>query len=146
MGTSENSQHRISFGPFEANVATGELSKGKVQVRLPGQSFQILTLLLSRPGELVTREQLKDQIWRNGTFVDFEHGLYAAMNRLRRALNDSADSPRYIETIPGRGYRFIGSLAPAESLIEQQVLPVKEAAPTTQAQFAHIPGIEDCCG
>lgn len=98
------------FGPFEVNASTGEILKGGIRVHLPAQPFAILLLLLKTPGELVTREQLREQIWGEGTFVDFEHGLNAAMNKLRRALSDSAENPRYIETMPGRGYRFVGTL------------------------------------
>src|SRR5262249_44820567 len=79
---------------------------------LSGQPLRILLLLLERPGQVVTREELRQQIWTNGTFVDFEGGLNAAINKLRRALSDSAENPRYVETIPGRGYRFIGTLEP----------------------------------
>jgi eukaryotic-like serine/threonine-protein kinase len=104
---------RITFGPFEVNTSTGELLKGGTRVRLSAQPFSILLLLLKTPGEVVTREQLREQIWAEGMFVDFEHGLNAAMNKLRRALSDSAENPRYIETIPGRGYRFVGMLDPA---------------------------------
>jgi len=110
MASQPQSAARLAFGPFEVNVAAGELVKGGVRIRLPGQPFQILLLLLRHPGEVVTREQLREQIWSDGTFVDFEHGLNVAMNKLRRALSDSAESPRYIETLPGRGYRFIGSV------------------------------------
>ncbi len=99
---------RLTFGPFEVSTSSGELLKGGTRVRLPAQPFAILVLLLKTPGNLVTREQLREQIWGEGTFVDFEHGLNAAMNKLRRALGDSAERPRYIETMPGRGYRFIG--------------------------------------
>ena len=98
------------FGPFEANARAGQLRKHGVLVRLSGQPFQILLLLLARPGDLVTREELREQLWSDGTFVDFEHGLNAAINKVRRALADVADQPRYVETIPGRGYRFIGTL------------------------------------
>jgi len=101
---------RLTFGAFEVNTSSGELLKGGTRIRLPAQPFAILLLLLKTPGELVTREQLREQIWREGTFVDFEHGLNAAMNKLRRALGDSAENPRYIETMPGRGYRFVGML------------------------------------
>jgi eukaryotic-like serine/threonine-protein kinase len=100
----------LVFGPFEVNPHTGELRKRGARVRLSGQPFQILLLLLARPGDLVTRDELREQLWSDGTFVDFEHGLNAAINKLRRALGDSADHPRYIETAPGRGYRFIGTL------------------------------------
>src|ERR1044072_5045238 len=89
---------RLTFGPFEVNASTGELLKGGIRVRLPAQPFAILLQLLQHPGELVTRQQLREQIWGEGTFVDFEHGLNAAMNKLRRALGDSAEKPRYIET------------------------------------------------
>jgi eukaryotic-like serine/threonine-protein kinase len=103
-------QHRLVFGPFELNASTGELRKRGVRVRLPGQPFQILLLLLSHSGETVTRDQLREHIWSDGTFVDFEAGLNAAMAKLRRALGDSADNPRYIETVSGRGYRFLAKL------------------------------------
>jgi Tol biopolymer transport system component/DNA-binding winged helix-turn-helix (wHTH) protein len=104
---------RPSFGSFEVDLSAGELLKGGIRVRLPGQPFAILLMLLKNPGEVVTREQLRDQIWAEGTFVDFEHGLNASMNKLRKALGDSAEKPRYIETVPGRGYRFIAAVAEA---------------------------------
>jgi DNA-binding winged helix-turn-helix (wHTH) protein len=84
--------------PSSARVAFGRLQR---------QPFQILVFLLGHPGEVVTREQLRDQLWSDGTFVDFEHGLNAAINRLREALGDDADKPRFIETLPRLGYRFI---------------------------------------
>ena len=113
------SKNRLAFGPFEVDFAADELKRGNVKVRLSGQPLQILRILLAHPGEVVTREQLRETIWKDGTFVDFEHGLNAAMNKLRRALGDSADNPRYVETISGRGYRFIGVLAqnPAENAV-----------------------------
>lgn len=113
MLTQSQSSARLAFGPFEVNPAAEELLRSGVRVRLSGQPFQILMMLLARPGEVVTREALREQIWSEGTFVDFEHGLNAAMNKLRRALGDAAENPRYIETIPGRGYRFVGSVAAA---------------------------------
>jgi DNA-binding winged helix-turn-helix (wHTH) protein/Tol biopolymer transport system component len=100
----------LAFGSFEVDPLAGELRKGGVRVRLAGQPFQILLVLLAHPGEVVTREELRGHIWSDGTFVDFEHSLSAAINKLRRALGDSAENPRYIETVPGRGYRFIGSV------------------------------------
>jgi eukaryotic-like serine/threonine-protein kinase len=99
---------RLAFGPFEVNVPAGQLLKSGVRIRLSGQPLQILLILLAHPGDVVTTEQLREQIWREGTFVDFEHGLHAAVNKLRRGLGDSAENPRYIETVAGRGYRFIG--------------------------------------
>jgi DNA-binding winged helix-turn-helix (wHTH) protein len=110
MATQPQSPARLAFGPFEVNSQAGELLKSGVHVRLSGQPFQILLVLLAHPGDAVTRDRLCQQIWGDETFVDFEHGLNAAMNKVRRALGDSAENPRYIETVPGRGYRFIGAM------------------------------------
>ena len=95
------------FGPFELSVETGELRKDGVRIKLSGQPIQVLARLVLNPGKLVTREELQQQLWPGNTFGDFEKGLNAAVNRLRENLNDSATEPKYIETIPGRGYRFI---------------------------------------
>src|ERR1700727_1011194 len=89
---------RLTFGPFEVNVTAGQLLKRGVRIRLSGQPFQILLILLAHPGDVITNEQLRVQIWKEGTFVDFEHGLHAAVNKLRRSLGDAAENPRYIET------------------------------------------------
>ena len=113
-GMSENSQSVsavIRFGPFDADLQTQELRKHGVRLRLPRQSFQILKMLLERPGSLITREELRQVLWASDTFVDFDHGLNAAVNRLREVLGDSADEPRMVETLPRRGYRFIGEIA-----------------------------------
>src|SRR6266478_7962821 len=98
---------RIKFGPFETALDTCELWKNGLKVKLGGQPFEILATLLERRGELVTREQLRSKIWSADTFVDFNHGLNAAVNKLRECLNDSPEEPQYIETLPRRGYRFI---------------------------------------
>jgi Tol biopolymer transport system component/DNA-binding winged helix-turn-helix (wHTH) protein len=100
----------ISFGPFEADLHTQELRKQGLRLRLPGQSFQILEMLLKRPKELVTREEIQQALWPSDTHVDFERGVNAAVNRLREILGDSADEPHLIETLPRRGYRFIGKI------------------------------------
>jgi len=97
----------LQFGPFEADVQTEELSRQGVQLRLPRQSFQILAILLQKPGQLITRDELQQALWPLDTFVDFDKGINAAINRLREALGDSAENPRYVETLPRRGYRFI---------------------------------------
>jgi len=110
MAPQSQSPARLAFGPFEVNVPAGQLFKSGVRTRLSGQPFQILLTLLAHPGEVVTNEHLREQIWKDGTFVDFEHGLHAAVNKLRRGLGDSAENPRYIETVPGRGYRFIAAV------------------------------------
>lgn len=102
-----NGSDRVQFGPYEADLHTHELWKYGTKIKLVGQPFEVLAILLSKPGELVTREELRDRLWPGDTFVDFNHGLNAAVNRLREALSDSADAPRYVETLPRRGYRFI---------------------------------------
>jgi Tol biopolymer transport system component/DNA-binding winged helix-turn-helix (wHTH) protein len=105
-----NSPPVIRFGPFTLDGRSGELRNGPTRLKVPDQSIAVLQALLERPGELVTREALRDRLWPPGTFVDFEAGLNAAVRRLREALNDSADAPRYIETLPRRGYRFIAAV------------------------------------
>jgi serine/threonine protein kinase len=95
------------FGPFEVNLTTGELRKHGIRLKLQDQPFQILAMLLARPGKLVTREEIRHRLWPSGTFVDFDNGLNTALCRLREALGDSAESPRYIETLARRGYRWI---------------------------------------
>ncbi len=128
---------RVVFGPFEVNASTGELRRNGIPVRLPGQSYEILRLLLASRGELVTREQLRQHIWKEGTYVDFEHGLYAAVNKLRRSLGDSTDEPRYIETVPGRGYRFIGTVNVPSWNAPQT--PAESVAPVSIASSRALP-------
>ena len=98
---------RLSFGPFEADLYSGELLKYGNKVRLQAQPFQLLVMLLERPGELVTREQICAKLWPADTFVDFDRSLGTALNKIREVLNDSATEPRFVETLPRRGYRFI---------------------------------------
>lgn len=109
MPSSQVSQ-LIRFDNFELDLRAGELRKGGLRIRLQEQPLLILQALLENPGEVVTREELQKKIWPADTFVDFDHGLHAAVNRLRAALNDSAEKPRYVETVARRGYRFIGSI------------------------------------
>lgn len=97
----------VTFEEFEVKLSSRELCRNSARVRVPDQSFQILAMLLERPGELVSREDIRQRLWPGGTFVDFDHGLNNAVNRLREALGDSAENPRFIETLPRRGYRFI---------------------------------------
>src|SRR5215475_8758794 len=97
----------VRFGAFEADLRSDELRKDGVKVKLEGQPFQILAALLRQPGQLVTREELRSELWPDETFVDFEQGINAAVKRVRVALEDSADKPQFIETLPRRGYRFI---------------------------------------
>lgn len=113
MSEIPNQQQKfIQFGPFEADLRLRELKKRGVRLRLPGQSFQVLEMLLERPGDLVTREELRQALWPSDTFVDFDHGLSSAVNKLRQTLGDDAEAPRYIETLPKRGYRFVATVAP----------------------------------
>jgi Tol biopolymer transport system component/DNA-binding winged helix-turn-helix (wHTH) protein len=105
-----NGSDRARFGPFEVDLHTRELWKFGTRLKLVGQPFETLTVLLSKPGELVTREELRRRLWPADTFVDFDHGLNAAVNKLRETLSDAADAPRYVETLPRRGYRFIASI------------------------------------
>jgi DNA-binding winged helix-turn-helix (wHTH) protein/tetratricopeptide (TPR) repeat protein len=100
----------VRFGVFELNLGTGELRKNGLVLGLPPQPFKILALLVSRAGELVTRDEIQTQVWGKGTFVDFEHGLNFAVQKIRAVLQDDADSPRYIETLPRRGYRFVANV------------------------------------
>jgi cholera toxin transcriptional activator len=119
------------FGVFEANEAAGELRKHGVRIKLHSQSFLLLTMLLEKPSDVVTREEMRHRLWGNDTFVDFDHGLNTAVNKIREALGDSASTPRYVETISGRGYRFIAPVirgGPAASP------PAPPAAIVTEAE------------
>ena len=98
------------FGRFEIDSRTRELRKDGVRLRLQEQPFALLALMLDHPGELLTRDELRDRLWPNGTFVDFEHGLNAAIKRLRAVLGDNAERPRFVETLHRRGYRFIAKV------------------------------------
>jgi cholera toxin transcriptional activator len=108
--TSSSTARIIRFGIFEVDLSAGELRKNGRRVRLQEQPFQILVLLLGRPGEVVTREELRQKLWAADTFVDFDHSLNTAIKKVREALGDSATSPRYVETIARRGYRFLASV------------------------------------
>ena len=112
MNTDQNSRI-VRFGSFEADLHTRELRKHGLKLKVQEQPFQVLAMLLARPGELITREEIRSRLWPQDTFIDFDHGLNAAVRRLRDALNDDAETPRFVETLPRRGYRFI---APVEKL------------------------------
>src|SRR6266567_9019768 len=113
MPTSTSAQHVLRFDAFELDLHTGELRKRGVKLHLQGQPLQVLAILLQSAGNLVTREELRSQLWPADTFVDFDHSLHNAIGRIRETLGDSAELPRYIETLPRRGYRFI---APVEQV------------------------------
>ena len=124
MTEPKRERRNFRFGVFEFDTASGELSReGKVQPRLRDQALQILRMLLERPREVVTREELRNGLWPADTFVDFDHGLNTAINQLRSALGDSAANPRFIQTLPRRGYRFI---APVEAGSRDGILKPEE--------------------
>ena len=125
MPPESNAPSRIvRFGIFEADLNAGELRKAGVKIKVHGQPFEVLVLLLGRPGEVVPREELRQRLWPTDTFVDFDHGVNTAINRLREALGDSAENPRFIETVPRRGYRFVAPVEPqASAARESSVIP-----------------------
>jgi TolB-like protein/Flp pilus assembly protein TadD len=109
MQESAQSRRAVKFGAFEADLAARELRKNGAKVRLQDQPFQVLALLLENPGRVVTREELRQKLWSADTFVDFDNGLNTCINKIREALGDTAEKPRFVETLPRRGYRFIGA-------------------------------------
>jgi len=117
MPTSEPAARRLRFDDFELDVPAGQLRKRGARLRLRGQPLQVLAVLLDRAGEVVTREELRSQIWSADTFVDFDHSLHNAIARIREALGDSAETPRYVETLPRRGYRFIAPVEREEAQV-----------------------------
>jgi len=132
--TSQNSIFR--FGVFELDGATGELRKdGKLRPRIQGQPLEVLLQLLAHPGEVVTREELRLQLWPADTFVDYDHSLNTAVNKLRDALHDAADNPRFIQTIPRRGYRFIARVEPAPDGVPR----ISEPFPSTSGGIETSP-------
>jgi eukaryotic-like serine/threonine-protein kinase len=127
LGMNGRPSRNIRFGPFELDVRSAELRKGGTRVRLADQPFQILLMLLERPGDLISREEIRSKLWPGTTVVEFDHSINAAVKRLRNALRDSAGEPRYIETLPRRGYRFIGQV---EAPMSEAGGPQKSTRPT----------------
>jgi eukaryotic-like serine/threonine-protein kinase len=118
MNETSPSAHRlVRFGVYELDLHSGDLRKSGARLTLQQQPLQLLSVLLEQPGELVTRDELRTRLWPDDTFVDFEHGLNAAVKRLRDTLGDSADSPRFVETVPRRGYRFIAPVSAPDGLV-----------------------------
>ena len=133
---------RLCFGLYEVNLQTHELRKGGLRLKIRHQSFQILAMLLERPGEVVSREDLRRKLWPSDVFVNFEAGLNSAVQRLRSALQDTSLEPRYIETLPRVGYRFMASV---ESLIPVSETPVSDDAPqiaATTLDSAELPLVD----
>jgi DNA-binding winged helix-turn-helix (wHTH) protein len=132
----------IRFGVFEVDLSAGELRKSGRRLRLQEQPFQMLALLLERPGEVITREELRQKLWPADTFVDFDHSLNTAINKVREALGDSASHPLYVETIARRGYRFLAPVERAENSAAPQAATVQPAAPQASAEQALHPELE----
>jgi cholera toxin transcriptional activator len=121
---------RYRFGVFEADAATGELRKQGIRIKLNAQPFQVLCMLLEQPGTLLTREEISRQLWPDGTFVDYEHGVNSAINRIREALGDTAASPRFVETLARRGYRFVAPVEKIAEQISEQIIPIEISSTT----------------
>jgi len=119
MGSAQAPPVLVRFGVFEADLRAGELRRNGVKVRLQDLPFRALTLLLKRPGEVITREEFRQALWPPNIFVDFEQGISSAVMRLRDALGDSAENPIFIETIERRGYRWIAPIHPFEAVSEE---------------------------
>jgi DNA-binding winged helix-turn-helix (wHTH) protein len=132
----------IRFGVFEADLTEGELRKSGIKLRLSGQPFQVLAVLLERAGEVVTREELQQKLWASDTFVDFDHSLNTAINRVRDVLGDSASNPRYVETLARRGYRFIAPIQSESPQAPEVRLAAPPAGPVPQTAPALHPELE----
>src|SRR5277367_1998961 len=128
MLTAAPASRVLRFDGFELDIRAAELRKSGVKLRLQGQPIQVLATLLNSAGELVTREELRAQVWPAETFVDFDHSLHNAIARIREALGDSAGTPHYIETLPRRGYRFIGVIETPKPATELEAAKPEPAA------------------
>lgn len=126
---------RYHFGIFDVDTTTGELRRKGVRVKLHSQPFQLLCMLLERPGEMLTRDEICRSLWPDGTFVDYEHGVNSALNRLRDALGDKASNPRFIETLARRGYRFV---APVEKIGQGTSVPAAGTSIHTASESTPI--------
>jgi len=138
----QNSSRVLRFGVFEADLRAGELRKSGIKLRLTGQPFQVLAVLLERAGEVVTREELQQKLWASDTFVDFDHSLNTAINRVREVLGDSASSPRYVETLARRGYRFIAPIQSESPPAREAILSARPASPIVPAAPVLHPELE----
>lgn len=145
MDVESPTPRKLRFGVFQLDTASGELYKHGVRIRLQEQPFQVLSVLLERPGEMVSREDLRKRLWGHDTYVDFDHSLNISINKLRDALGDSAATPRFIETLPRRGYRFIAPVTAEESSPQAQTgsapsptipFPAAESAPPQRKGFS----------
>jgi cholera toxin transcriptional activator len=129
--TDSGSVRRFRFGAFEADASTGELRRQGIRIKINAQPFQVLLMLLERPGEVLTREEISRALWPDGTFVDYDHGVNSAVNRIREALGDTANSPRYVETLARRGYRFVAPVERIGGEATQDSQRVPQAEPSS---------------
>ena len=138
MQRASDGSGRLRFGVFEVDLRAGELTKRGLRIRLQEQPFQVLAMLLERPGDLVTREELREKIWGQ-TVVDFDHGVNKAINKIREALGDSAENPRFVETVARRGYRFLADVTPIDTAVDRQPGPDTDGlVPPGDSQHAGI--------
>jgi len=143
MTSQKSASGRIRFGGFEADLRTEELYRSGRRVRLPNQSFRVLAMLVERAGELVTREELRARLWPTGILVEYDQAVNTAVKRLREALRDSSAAPRFIETLPKRGYRFIAAIERSESSVPpatdgQSASAGVEESPTSPLEDATV--------
>src|ERR1700686_1534466 len=137
MGSLSTLARILQFGVFEVDLKTCELRKHGLRLKLAEQPFQVLVVLLEKPGEIVTRDEMRNRLWPGDTFVDFDHGLNNAVIRLREVLGDASENPRFVETIPRRGYRFI---APVVGLAPSTPSPITTSGAEPKA--AAVPGAD----
>jgi TolB-like protein/DNA-binding winged helix-turn-helix (wHTH) protein/Tfp pilus assembly protein PilF len=146
MGSTPAVSRILHFGVFEVDLKACELRKDGLRLKLPEQPFQVLAVLLENPGEIVTRDELRNRLWQGDTFVDFDHGLNNAVMRLREVLGDSSDNPRFVETIPRRGYRFIapvaGSFIPSPSAPREELETAHGSTQAARPQMVEPPAFE----
>src|SRR5581483_10551620 len=129
------------FGTFEADSVNSRLTRNGVRLKIQDQPFRLLLLLLERPGEIVSREELRQRLWPEGTYVDFDGSLNVILKRLRAAIGDDPENPRFVETVPRRGYRFIAPVSIVQPKIEHATANAPKSASTTTAQQSPSPAL-----
>src|SRR5690349_18514842 len=137
---------QLRFGVFEVDLRAGELRKHGLRVRLQEQPFQVLAMLLEHVGEVVTREELQKKLWSADTFVDFDHGLNKAINKIREALGDSAESPRFVETLARRGYRFLADVRVTEETANQSARQESQVSDVAGGGTSREPAAKSATG
>ena len=141
MGSTGARAVLVRFGPFELDLQGEQLRRNGARIRMQQQPFQLLATLVESPGEIVTREELRERLWPDGTFVDFEHGLNTAVKKIRLALHDSTDHPRYVETVRGRGYRFLAPVTRIEAHGAEAAGPTVGPASRSRKLWLAVAGV-----